>query len=53
MPIGNMEFGWVKPALVSYLLVSFFNPYLFSLNGMLAVGTCLSVIFIRKSDIKG
>ncbi|PNH80582.1 oligosaccharide repeat unit polymerase [Vibrio diazotrophicus] len=43
------ELGWCKPALVSYLLVSFFNPYFFSLNGMLVFGTCLSPIFLSES----
>jgi hypothetical protein len=39
---------WVKPAIFIYLLVSFLNPYLFSMNGMLLLGVTLAVCFAKN-----
>jgi len=45
-----IDYGWSTPALISYIFVSSLNPYLFSLNGVLAIGTCLSIYFVSASN---
>ncbi|WP_139101523.1 hypothetical protein [Marinomonas spartinae] len=46
--VTNVEKKWVQPGLLCYLLASTLNPYLFSLNGVLVLGTCLSSIFYER-----
>lgn len=42
----SWSFQWICPALLLYLAISAFNPYIFSSNGMMVFGLCTSICTI-------
>ncbi|MDO4689047.1 MAG: hypothetical protein Q4A94_08960 [Plesiomonas sp.] len=42
--------NWIQPAIVSYLLMSFSNPYLFSMNGIFVLSMSVAYKYQNKQN---